>query len=139
MFVHLEQVDEDLAAQLAAMKTKSQMEIDAAVVRAAEPTAAPFHSFLPPRLLGRGEALLSAVRVSRVRPPQKHADAAVEGLIAGMPSWVDAAKVEAEYLKAKAKAPTPTFPSPYYPAAAAEATVTAANMKLLHAAYAKAS
>jgi hypothetical protein len=85
------------------------------------------------------EAWLSAVRVSRVRPPQKHADAAVEALIAGMPAWVDAAKVEAEYAKAKAKAPAPSFPSPYYPAAAAEATVTAANMKLLHAAYAKAS
>jgi hypothetical protein len=61
------------------------------------------------------EAWLSAVRVSRVRPPQKHADAAVEALIAGMPAWVDAAKVEAEYAKAKAKAPAPSFPSPYYP------------------------
>jgi hypothetical protein len=71
-------------------------------------------------------------------PAQKHADAAVLDLIAGMPSWVDAAKVEANYLKAKGAAPAPSFPSPYYPAAAAEATVTAANMKLLHAAYAKA-
>ena len=69
----------------------------------------------------------------------KHADEAVTEMIKGMPAWVDSAKVEAAYAKAKAAAPAPKFPSPYYPAAAAEVTVTAANMKLLHAAFAKAS
>ena len=69
----------------------------------------------------------------------KHADEAVAEMIKGMPAWVDSAKVEAAYAKAKAAAPAPKFPSAYYPAAAAEATVTAANMKLLHAAFAKAS
>lgn len=85
---------------MAALKNRSQIEIDAAV---------------------------------------KHADEEVFGLIAAMPSWVDAAKVEAAYTAAKSKAKAPAFPSAYYPAAAAEATVTAANMKLLHAAYAKAA
>ena len=106
----------------------------------AELTVAPsLFPLVAPALLVRVAAWLNDVRVPRVRPSQKHADAAVLDLIKGMPAWVDAAKVESEYTKAKAKAPAPSFPSPYYPAAAAEATVTAANMKLLHAAYAKAS
>ena len=59
-------------------------------------------------------------------------------MISGMPEWVDTAKLEAEYTALKAKAPAPKFPSAFYPAPAAAATVTAANMKLLHSAYAKA-
>ena len=127
-------------AQMAAMKTKSQMEIDAAVVRGSRADRWPFLlRFRRLCLFVSLETWLMGVCVSRVRPPQKHADAAVLDMIKSMPAWVDAAKLEAEYTAAKAKAPAPKFPSPYYPAAAAEATVTAANMKLLHAAYAKAS
>lgn len=67
----------------------------------------------------------------------KHADAEVLEMISGMPDWVDTAKLEAEYGALKSKAAAPKFPSPFYPAPAAAATVTAANMKILHTAYAK--
>ena len=102
------QVDEDLAAQMTAMKTKSQMEIDAAVVRLqANATVVPSLPRSPPQSppLSRPN-LAEWCDVSCVCPLQKHADAAVLDLIQGMPSWVDAEKVEAAYTKAKAAAPT---------------------------------
>jgi hypothetical protein len=69
---------------------------------------------------------------------QKHADSEVADLIKGMPEWVDKDVLQKEFDALKSKAPKLSFSSPFYPAPAAEAAAKAANMKLLHTAYAKA-